>query len=241
MKKLLEIQNLNLVKQKNTILNQLTLNFYKGVSVFICGTSASGKTSLLKAIAGVHKYTGHILKYGKVEVIVDLKNDQETIKAELDYDNLNETQKRIVHQFINPRILENKNEETNEETKILIVLCKAFLKEPDLLFVDQFFFKLSSKNLKKVFCYAKKKGITLAVVSNDIEQALNFSYMIVLDQGRVAIEGKTLQVLEQEKILKRLGIGLPFYVDLSIQLKLYGLIQKIYVTKEELRGALWKK
>ena len=64
--------------------------------------------------------------------------------------------------------------------------------------------------------------------------------MIILNGGNVAIEGKTMQVLKEEKLLKRLGIGLPFYIDVSLQLNLYNLIDKIYLNKEELADALWK-
>ena len=64
--------------------------------------------------------------------------------------------------------------------------------------------------------------------------------MIVLDKGQIVMEGKTRQILLQEKILKRLGIGLPFYIDLSIQLKLYGLIDNIRLSKEDLVEDLWK-
>ena len=55
-----------------------------------------------------------------------------------------------------------------------------------------------------------------------------------------AIDGKTLDVLKEEKILKRLGLNLPFYLDLSIQLKLYGLINRTYLNKEDLVKHLWK-
>ena len=63
---------------------------------------------------------------------------------------------------------------------------------------------------------------------------------LCLYNGISAIDGKTLDVLKNEKVLKRLGLSLPFYVDLSIQLKLYGLVNKIYLNKEMLVRNLWK-
>ena len=44
----------------------------------------------------------------------------------------------------------------------------------------------------------------------------------------------------EEKILKRLGLGLPFIVELNRYLMDYGLINKYHLTNEELVGALWK-
>ena len=122
----------------------------------------------------------------------------------------------------------------------MLLFCHAIVAHPDLIFVDEVLSFLNEKNRKKVYDYVKKNKITLVVVSKNIEEALQTDYMIVMDQGKVAMEGKTLQVLMKEKILKRLGVGLPFYVDLSLQLKLYGLLEDIYLTKEEMVGALWK-
>ena len=50
---------------------------------------------------------------------------------------------------------------------------------------------------------------------------------------------KKKDVVKEETILKRLGYELPFYVDLSIQLKLYGLIDNICYSSEELEDSLW--
>jgi hypothetical protein len=63
---------------------------------------------------------------------------------------------------------------------------------------------------------------------------------LCLFNGINAIDGKTLDVLKNEKILKRLGFSLPFMLDLSIQLELYGLINKTYLNKEGLVKNLWK-
>ena len=227
----MEIKDLNVEIQNKPLLSNISLNFYEGISIFLCGPSASGKTCLLKTIAGLNKYRGHIIKQGKVEVVLDRESFlEESLIKEINYNNLDVEEQKMIHKFISKTDLNKKISELEEE----------FLNKPALLFIDNILFFLKPKTLQKIKGYLKKNHITLVCVSNDIEKALYFDYMIVMNKGSVAIEGKTLQVLEQEKILKRLGVGLPFYVDLSIQLKLYGLIDKIYTSKEDLRGALWK-
>ena len=52
--------------------------------------------------------------------------------------------------------------------------------------------------------------------------------------------GKTLSVLNEEKILRRLGLGLPFIVELNKYLMDYKLIDKYYLTNKKLVGAIWK-
>ena len=53
-------------------------------------------------------------------------------------------------------------------------------------------------------------------------------------------EGKTLSVLNEEKILRRLSLGLPFIVELNKYLMDYKLIDKYYLTNKKLVGAIWK-
>lgn len=241
MKKLMEIKNLVIEKENNTIIQNINFVIYEGVNTFLCGTPSSGKTTLLKAIAGQIKYKGHITKNGNIEVVLEEGSfTKDTILEELDYELLEESQKKVVSKFITKSTLKKNPLEVEEKIQKLILLCQAFLKEPQLLFLDNILTYFDRKMLEKVYAYTRKKKITLVNVSTNIEESLNYTYMVVLDKGSIAIEGKTLQVLEQEKILKRLGIGLPFYVDLSIQLRLYGLINQICFTKEELEGALWK-
>lgn len=241
MKKLLEISDLQIQVGERQLLDVDSLSFYDGISVFLCGTSASGKTLLLKSIAKKVKYRGKISRKGKTEVVFD-KNVFYTnsVEDELKYILLEEEDRKIVSAFLPKKLLKKDPNVISLEEKKMLLFCKAFLVHPALVFVDEVLSFLHEKNRKKVFDYVKKHKITMVVVSKNIEEALLYDYMIVMDQGKVAIEGKTMQVLRKEKILKRLGIGLSFYVDLSLQLKLYGLINDVYLTKEEMVEALWK-
>ena len=241
MKKLLEIRDLHLESNDEVLLAIDSLDFYENVSVFLCGTNASGKTLLLKAIAKQIKYRGRMSRKGKIAVVFD-KNFfyTNTVEDELKLVTLEDEEKEIVSSFLPKKIMSKNPNEISVEEKKLVLFCQAFLEQPDLLFVDEVFSYLSEKSKKRIFSYIKKNKITLVNVSKDIEEVLDYEYMMVMDQGRIAIEGKTMQVLEQERLLKRLGIGLPFYVDLSIQLKLYGLIDSIYLSKESMVDALWK-
>ena len=88
--------------------------------------------------------------------------------------------------------------------------------------------------------YFNSKNILLINVTSDLEDTLYTDYIMCLYNGISGIDGRTLDVLEEEKILKRLGFSLPFMIDLSIQLKLYGLINKTYLNKEAMVKNLWK-
>lgn len=96
-------------------------------------------------------------------------------------------------------------------------------------------------DLKKiVVSYLKNNQVNFINITSDMEDTLFTDYLIVLHENMVAIEGETLNVLLEERLLKRLGFNLPFMVDLSIQLKYYGLVDKIYLNQEDLVNELWK-
>jgi ABC-type molybdenum transport system ATPase subunit/photorepair protein PhrA len=241
MKKVVGIENLNFSKDNKVILNNISLDFYQGVDTFICGTSGSGKSSLLKAINGDIKYTGNINKCDNVYVLDDKLSFSNTLVSSLiSINKLDDGAKKFVGSFFDNVILESTADKISFREQKLLLIFTTLIHKPKVLFIDNVFSFLNSSDIKKIRTYFKKQKTTLIVVSNNIEDALNYPYMIVMDKGIVAIEGKTMQVLMEEKILKRLGIGLPFYVDLSIQLKLYGLIDDIYLKKKDLRDNLWK-
>ena len=84
-------------------------------------------------------------------------------------------------------------------------------------------------------------NILIFYVTNEVNDTVYFDYLIVLKNNRVAMEGNTLDILKEEKLMKLLGYSLPFYVNMSIQLGYYGVIRDVCLTKEELGDKLWKK
>ena len=76
--------------------------------------------------------------------------------------------------------------------------------------------------------------------TTDIEETLLLDYLVVLHENKIIMEGKKELILQEEKILKKLGFNLPFIVELSNGLKYYGVIDKVYFNNEELVNVLWK-
>ena len=104
---------------------------------------------------------------------------------------------------------------------------------------NETFYNYKKSEKKKILSLLKTRHINFINITSNIEETLLGDYIYVLNNGKVAIEGGTKKVLEEEKILKHLGFGLPFVVDLSIQLKCYGVLDKIYYDMESLVNDLW--
>ncbi len=100
--------------------------------------------------------------------------------------------------------------------------------------------RLNDIEIKNLFNTLKEHNIAYINITNNIEEVLFTNYLIVYDKENILIEGSTLDVLKEEKLLKRIGLELPFMVELSLLLKDYELVNKIYLDKESLVSDLWK-
>ena len=100
--------------------------------------------------------------------------------------------------------------------------------------------KFKVKEKETIIDMLKSRKVNFINITSNIEEVLYSDYLYVYYDGKIAIEGKTLEVLKMEKILKRLGFALPFTVDMSIQLQLYNLINDTFVDNRKLVDELWK-
>ncbi len=98
---------------------------------------------------------------------------------------------------------------------------------------------LSNKEKEEIFDLLDKQNINYVSVTSNIEDALFGDYIIVYDEDMKVLEGNKEMVLKNEKLLKKLGFGVPFVVDLSIQLMYYDILDKVYFDIDNLLEALW--
>ena len=112
------------------------------------------------------------------------------------------------------------------------------LKSSFIVFND-FLRLLNNKEKDILLSNLEKKGIHFLNVTSDIEESLFADELKVVYHGKVMLEGFTLSVLKEEKLLKRLGYRIPFIVDLSLQLNSYDLIDSIFLDEEVLVDKLW--
>ena len=241
------------------------VNFFlrKGATLSIIGTPGSGKTTLLRILNGELGYEGEVLING-----IDVTQDNfealrkciavvyrdsnfitELVKDELRYslENINVSPK-VIREKLNEindffginKILNKSINNLNLNDRTLVKILSYAIMEPTYLALDDLLVDLDTRTKILLLNYLNSKDIMLINVTTNMEDVLYTDYMMCLYDGISAIDGKTLEVLKNEKILKRLGFSLPFMLDLSIQLELYGLISKTYLNKEGLVKNLWK-
>jgi energy-coupling factor transport system ATP-binding protein len=130
---------------------------------------------------------------------------------------------------------------SSEKAKVKII--SALVCKPKILVLDNILGELDYKDRKVVVDilkeYVERNNIVLNFTSN-IEEALYANRLIVSDEEKIVMDGKTISVLNEEKIMKRLGISLPFIVELNRYLMDYGLISKYELNMEKLVNLVWK-
>lgn len=128
-------------------------------------------------------------------------------------------------------------------SKAKLLIASALITNPKILVIDNLLKCLDKNDYELVKDYLNEyknnKGIVLNF-TEEIEETLIGDQIIITDEKRVLISGKTLSVLNEERLLKRLGIGLPFIILLNKYLKDYELINNYILNYDELAGELWK-
>ena len=111
-------------------------------------------------------------------------------------------------------------------------------KHDKILFFNSLHY-IDNKSLDIIIKYLKETNKKFIIVTNNMEEVLLADYLIVVDNEKILIEGKTLAVLSESKLLKRLGFNLPFTVQISQLLNDYDILDGIYTSNEELVEKIW--
>lgn len=104
---------------------------------------------------------------------------------------------------------------------------------------NEIWYYLSKEEKSELLEILKKRNVSFVNITSNVEDVIYSDYVIVYDDDKRVLEGNKKMVLRNEKLLKRLGYGVPFVVDLSIQLNYYDIFDTVYYDMDKLTEALW--
>ena len=131
----------------------------------------------------------------------------------------------------------------DDSRKQIVALASALVHNPDILILDEALEEIDSIKRKEILILLQqlnKEGLTILNITHDVNEAMYGSEIIIIDKGKVLIQGKNEDVYKEEKIFKKLGFELPFMVELSNRLMFYDLIKKPIYDMEKMVNTLWK-
>lgn len=117
--------------------------------------------------------------------------------------------------------------------------------KPAIIILDEATSMLDPEGKKEVLetvrALNREEGMTVISITHDIEEAAQADRLIVLEAGRIALEGSPRTVFSEEDRVLALGLELPFIVMLrnSLMKKKLPIRQDVF-TEEELVDELWK-
>ena len=205
---LLNVKKLCLKLGKIDILKDISFSLEKGEIISILGPSGSGKSSLLRLIAGLDNPS-----QGQISFYKDKISDNKFIKPVgdrnigLENKNISNLEiKALTNRYINKFGLEkNKYKYPNNLSggeKQRVALARVLVTNPKILLMDEPFSSLDN-NLRKDVCEftintLRKKNISVLFVTHDVQEAFKIS-----DRIMIIFNGEIKQIDTPEQIYRK--------------------------------------
>lgn len=102
-----------------------------------------------------------------------------------------------------------------------VAIAGALAMEPKILLLDEpgaFLDDAGKQDVRRIIADLRGQGITIVHVTHDMEDALAADRVVVLDRGRIALDGTPAEVFAEAETLRHLGLELPFAAALAEEL-----------------------
>lgn len=229
---LLEVHNIEVSFGEVNILKGVNLEVQEGKIVALLGSNGMGKSTTLNAISGlIHPKKGNIYfmneditfldPYKIVEmglihvpearhlfpsmtVLENLELGAYSLRARTKVDEMMEKVFKFFP-FLEKRTKQMAQTLSGGEQQMLAI-ARSLLSLPKLLILDEPSLGLAPKILDILFdiiIEINKEGITILLVEQNVYRSLEIAeYGYVLDQGKIKIQGKSYDLLDNEEVRK---------------------------------------
>lgn len=202
----------------------------EGQIVSLIGSNGAGKTSTLSALlnsvkrkgeiifAGYHikKHNTHVLVKRGISLVPEGRrvfinlSVEENLKMGAFNNSINYEHLRDAMYNLFPRIKEKRNQLAGTLSggeQQMLAISRALMSEPKLLMLDEPSLGLAPKIVGEVFdtiVRLKEEGITILLVEQNAYAALKISdYAYVLENGKIAMQGKASNMIGDDSIRKK--------------------------------------
>jgi len=268
MENILVAKNLSLICDEKIILNDINFNIEKNSINAILGSNNCGKTTLIKILSGITLSDGEIyindlllkpmnskiilLNIGVVFTDINKQFLFEDVISELSFplENLKYSRKNILNaidmmsELLEIRDIVNvKNRKLSTYQKVLVLIGASIIHNPRILFLDDVFRNLTDEESVSLFKVLKKivlkRDLTVIYTTSNLLDVLEADRALVMDGGKILFDDKPTAILELDNELAKIGIAIPTMIDLSMKLKFYNLVDKIYLDPDKVVDQLW--
>lgn len=268
MPSIIQIKDLDFSYDKKQIFNKLSLDIEKGTFTTIMGPSGCGKSTLAKIMIGmlnskcfvknndlfinpknikeIRKLTGYLIEnpsslfmfdtvlesmkfilkdYGYSDDIIDIRINQ--VCGGLKITNL----------------LNIKPINLSAGEKQLVGLAITLAHNPKLIIIDDGLSMVDSVRKEEIFTILKQlnnAGTTIINFTHDSEEMLYGTDVVLINDNKILLQEKLENAFYDSNIYIKCKVALPFIIDLSLKLKYYKVVDKLYFDSKKLVDDLWK-
>lgn len=120
-----------------------------------------------------------------------------------------------------------------------VAIAGIMAMEPECIILDEPTAMLDPKGRRHVLSLVKalnrEKKITMLMVTHHMEEVLLADRIIVMDHGKIAMDGTPKEVFSRVEEMKQLGLEVPYAAELAWQLRKEGVpLSETVITREEL-------
>jgi energy-coupling factor transporter ATP-binding protein EcfA2 len=230
-REILSLKGVSISFRGNRVISNVSLVLHRGESLAIIGLNGSGKTSLLRSIAGIlEEVSGEIRVDGRIGMVFqdpDLSLFGTTVEENLLFslDNCED----------NGEIISSKIETSLERFSIAelrkrdilslsggerqrVALAAATIVSSDLLLLDEPFSMLNRRDIKNmlgILNLLKERGTSIVLSTNRFSDLSNFDSFLVLGDGSTVFFGSRELLRKNREVFKLAGMPVPFGLEFS--------------------------
>lgn len=262
---MVKVKNLKFAyKDDNLVIKDVSLSINKGEFVCILGHNGSGKSTLAKLLVGLLKAdSGEIYINGKLltedsvgelraEIGIVFQNPDNqfvgvTVKDDIAFGLENrryarEDMLKLIDEFSKlvgmEKFLEANPETLSGGEKQRVAIAGILAYNPNIIIFDEATSMLDPRGIREVneVINSLKGQKTIIAITHNLREAINADRIIVMNDGKIVLDGKPEEVFKEKEILKQAKL------DILESMKLIELIEdaKDLKYKKEIEEILWE-
>lgn len=247
--KMIDIQDVSFRYDTEDVVNHVSFSIEKGSYTTIIGHNGSGKSTIAKLMIGLLEKNSGNIKIAdmdlneenlyairdKIGIVFQNPDNQfigSTVRDDIVFGLENHC---FPHEQMDPLIntfaekvgmsqyLDSEPTKLSGGQKQRVAIAGVLAMSPEILIFDEATSMLDPQGKKEINELIneihKEKQLTIISITHDIEEVTKSDYVIVMDRGKVAMEGKPEDILVKEQELIDLQLDIPFTLKLRNALK----------------------
>ncbi len=124
-----------------------------------------------------------------------------------------------------------------------IAIAGVVAMKPDCIIFDEPTAMLDPKGRDEIMAIIQElhaEGITVVLITHFMEETIDADRIIVVDEGKIVLQGTPEEVFENYEIIKKLSLDVPLAVNIARNLRNKGIDVPFVVKTEELIDYIWQ-